>query len=90
MKEIVLTFSTLIGDLFSGALAGLLAFFVWDLVKEGVEDPKKMAISALFLLSIFGTALAYVVDVIFQSWPLFIGAAISFSFVARPLFKADV
>jgi len=89
MKEIVMTFSALVGGLFSGALAGLLAFFVWGLVKEGIEEPKKMAIPALFLLSIFGTALAYVVGVIFQSWPLFIGAAISFTFVVRPLFKAD-
>ncbi|MGV8823776.1 hypothetical protein [Methylibium petroleiphilum] len=85
----MLTFSTLIGGLFLGVLAGLLAFFVWGLVKEGVEDPKKMAIPALFLLGIFGAAFAYVVGVIFQSWPLFIGAAISFTFVVRPLFRAD-
>lgn len=89
MKEIVMTFSALIGGLFLGFLAGLLAFFVWELVKEGIEEPKKMAIPALFLLSIFGTALAYVVGVVFQSWPLFIGAVISFTYVVRPLFKAE-
>lgn len=89
MKEIVMTFSALIGGLFSGFLAGLLAFFVWELVKEGIKEPKKIAIPALFLLSIFGTALAYVVGVVFQSWPLFIGAAISFTYVVRPLFKAE-
>lgn len=48
-----------------------------------------MAIPALFLLSIFGTAFAYVVGVVFQSWPLFIGAAISFTYVVRPLFIAE-
>lgn len=89
MKEIMMTFSALAGGLFSGAIAGLLAFFVWGLVKEGVEEPKKMAIPALFLLSIFGTALAYLVCVVFQSWPLSIGAAISFIYVVRPLFKSN-
>lgn len=89
MKEIMMIFSALIGGLFLGALAGLLAFFVWGLVKEGVEEPKKMAIPALFLLSIFGTALAYVVGIVFQSWPLFIGAAISFTYFLRPLFKTN-
>jgi len=84
-----MAFSALLGGLFSGALAGLLAFFVWSLVKEGFEEPKKMAIPALFLLSIFGTGLAYLVGVILQSWPLFIGAAISFTYVAHSLFKAD-
>ena len=87
--EIGMAVGGLVGGLFSGALVGLLAFFVWDLVKEGIEDPKKMAISALFLLSIFGTALAYVVGVIFQNWPLFIGATVSFVYVVRPLFKTD-
>ena len=48
-----------------------------------------MATPALFLLSIFGTALAYVVGVIFQNWPLFIGATVSFVYVVRPLFKTD-
>ena len=89
MKEVMMTFSALIGGLFSGVLAGLLTFFVWGLVKECIEEPKKMAIPALFLLSIFGTALAYVVGVVFQSWPLFIGAAISFTYVVRPLFIAE-
>jgi len=89
MKEIMMVFSALIGGLFSGVLAGLLAFFVWGLVKEGIEEPKKMAIPALFLLSIFGTALAYLMGVVFQSWPLLIGAAISFTYVVRPLFKAE-
>jgi uncharacterized membrane protein YkvI len=89
MKEIVMAFSALVGGLFSGAIAGVLAFFVWELVKEGFEEPKKMAMPALFLLTIFGTVLAYVVGVVFQSWPLFIGATISFIYVVRPLFKAD-
>jgi ABC-type microcin C transport system permease subunit YejE len=89
MKEIMMTFSALIGGLFSGALAGLFAFFVWGLVKEGLEEPKKMAIPAMFLLGILGSALAYVVGVVFQSWSLFIGAAISFTYVVRPLFKAE-
>ena len=82
MMEIGMAVGGLVGGLFSGAL-------VWDLVKEGIEDPKKMAIPALFLLSIFGTALAYVVGVIFQNWPLFIGATVSFVYVVRPLFKTD-
>jgi len=85
----MMTLSALLGGIFAGTLAGLLAFFVLALVKEGFEDPKKTAIPALFLLSIFGTALAYLVGVIFQSWPMFIGAAISFTCVVRPFFKAD-
>jgi hypothetical protein len=89
MKEIMMTFSTLIGGLFFGALASLLAFLVWSLFKEGIEEPKKMAIPALFLLSFFGTALVYVVGIVFQSVPLFIGAAVSFIYIARSLFKAD-
>ena len=89
MMEIGMAVGGLVGGLFSGALVGLLAFFVWDLVKEGIEDHKKMAIPALFLLSIFGAALTYVVGVIFQNWPLFIGAAVSFINVVRTLFKTD-
>lgn len=89
MIEIMMVFSALIGGLFSGVLAGLLAFFVWGLIKEGIEEPKEMAIPALFLLSIFGSALAYLMGIVFQSWPLFIGAAISFTYVVRPLLKAE-
>lgn len=89
MKEVMMALSALIGGLFLGVLAGLLAFFVWELVKEGIEDPKNMAIPALFLLSIFGTALAYLAGMVLQSWPLFISAAISFTYVVRPLFKTE-
>ena len=89
MKEIMMVFSVLIGGLFSGVIAGLLAFFVWGLVKEEIEEPKKMAIPALFLLSIFGTALAYLIREVFQNWPLLIIASISFTYVVRTLFKSE-
>lgn len=89
MKEILMFCSTLIGGLFMGLLAGLLGFFVWSLIKEAIEEPKKMFIPALFLLTIFGTALAYLIGVIFQNWPLLIGSALSFIYVVYTLFKGE-
>jgi hypothetical protein len=48
-----------------------------------------MAIPATFLLGIFGIALVYLAAVVFQSWPVLIGAAITFTNGARPLFKQE-
>ena len=67
----------------------ILTFFVWGLVKEGFEAPGQMAIPAIFLLAIFGTALGYLTVFVFQSWPVFIGAAITFAHGARPLFRSE-
>lgn len=89
MKDAFLIFSGFIGGLFLGYLTAIFAFFVWQLIKEGIGNPKQLAIPALFLLSIFGTALIYLTGVVFQSWPVFIGAAITFSHGTRPLFKQD-
>lgn len=87
MKDALLVFSSFIGGLFLGYLAAIFAFFVWEIIEEGIGDPKKMAIPAILLLSIFGTALAYLVGVAFQNWPLFFGAAITFAHGSRPLFR---
>ena len=89
MKDVVLLLSSLAGGLFLGYLTAILAFFVWELVKEGLGNPKQMAIPAVFLLGIFGTALGYLAVVVFQSWPVFIGAAITFVYGARPLFRTE-
>lgn len=72
-----------------GYLTTIIAFFVWQLIREGFGTPKQMAIPALFLLSMFGTALVYLAVVVFESWPVFIGAAITFAHGARPLFTKD-
>lgn len=89
MKDAALMLSGFVGGLFLGYLTAVLAFFVWQLVKEGFEDPKQMAIPAIFLLGIFGTALIYLATVVFQSWPVLAGAAITFVHGARPLFKQE-
>jgi hypothetical protein len=89
MKDTLLLLSSFAGGLFLGYLTAILAFFVWGLVKEGFEAPKQMAIPAIFLLGIFGTALAYLTVFVFQSWPIFMGAAITFAHGARPLFRSE-
>lgn len=89
MKDAVLLISGFVGGLFLGYLTAIFAFFVWQLIKEGLGNPKQMAIPAIFLLSMFGTTLVYLTGVVFQSWPVFIGAAITFAHGARPLFKQD-
>lgn len=89
MKDIVLLLSSFAGGLFLGYLTAILTFFVWGLVKEGFEAPSQMAIPAIFLLAIFGTALGYLTVFMFQSWPVFIGAAITFAHGARPLFRSE-
>jgi fructose-specific phosphotransferase system IIC component len=89
MKDVFLLVSGFVGGLFLGYLAAIFAFFVWQLIKEGLDEPKRMAIPAIFLLSIFGTALFYLTGLVFQSWPVFIGAAITFSHGCRPLFKKE-
>lgn len=89
MQEIIMILSALIGGGFLGFLGSLLAFFVWGLIKEGFEDPKKMAIPTLFLLGIFGIALVYLIGVVFQSWLPIVSAAISFAYFVRPLFKVE-
>lgn len=89
MKDIVIMLSSFAGGLFLGYLSAILAFFVWGLVKEGLEASSQMAIPAIFLLVIFGTALAYLTVFVFQSWPVFIGAAITFAHGARPLFRSE-
>ena len=89
MKEAALLVSAFIGGLFLGYLVAIFMFVVWGIVKEGLDDPKQMAIPALVLLSMFGTALVYLTGGVFQSWPLFLGAAITFVHAARPLFGAE-
>lgn len=89
VEEVTLYFSAFIGGLFSGYLAAVLAFFVWGLIKEGIETPKQMAIPAIFLLSIFGTALVYLARIVFESWPLLLGAVITFAHGSRRLFGPE-
>lgn len=89
MKDAILFVSSFIGGLFLGYLAAILAFFVWSIIKEGLGNPKQMAVAALILLSMFGTALAYLVGIVFQSWVLFLGAAITFAHGARLIFKPE-
>lgn len=89
MKDSVLLLSSFVGGLFLGYLVAIFAFFVWTFIKEGMSDPKKTAIPALILLSMFGTALAYLTAIVFQSWPLFLGAAITFAHSVRPLFQTE-
>lgn len=89
MQDAVLLLGSFAGGLFLGYLTAILSFFVLAIIKEGLGNPKQMAIPAIFLLGIFGTALAYLAVVEFQSWPVLIGAAITFIHGARPLFKPD-
>ena len=89
MKDVVLLVSGFAGGLFLGCLICMFAFFVWELITEGFEKPKQMAIPALFLLSMFGTAVVYLFFKVFQSWPVFIGSTITFFYCARSLFKKD-
>jgi hypothetical protein len=89
MKDSVLLLSSFVGGLFLGYLVAIFAFLVWSLIKEGMGNPKQMAIPALVLLSMFGTALAYLTGIVFQSWPLFLGAVITFAHGVRPLFQIE-
>jgi hypothetical protein len=89
MKDAILLFSSFIGGLFLGHLAIILAFFVWSFVKVGLGNPKQLAIPVLLVLSIFGTALAYLTGIVLQSGALFLGAAITFAHNAWPLFKHE-
>lgn len=89
MKEIVLHFGSFIGGLFLGYLSAVLAFFVWELIKEGLGNPKQMAIPATFLLCIFGAALAYLIGIVLESGVLLLGTAITFVYAARQLFKSE-
>lgn len=89
MTDAAMLVSGFVGGLFLGYLMAIFAFFVWQLIRESFSNPKQMAIPAFFLLSMFGTALVYLAVVVFQSWPVFIGAAITFAHGAPPLFKND-
>jgi hypothetical protein len=59
----------------------------WELIKEGLGEPNKMAIPAILLLGIFGSALVYLTVLVFKSWPVLIGSVITFTYGVRPLFK---
>ena len=85
MAEIALTASTFIGGLFIGALAGLLFFVVFNLIKEALEKPSEMLIPSFLLLCIFGTALVYAIGISFGNWILLTGALLSFSYSVRGL-----
>lgn len=87
VREGVLWVSSLVGGLFSGALAAVLGFFVVQLIREGLGEPKEFAIPALLLLSIFGTALWYLLAIIFSNVPLAIGSIVSFAYVAHSLWR---
>lgn len=89
MKDVVMLVSGFAGGLFLGCVICMFAFFVWGLIREGFEKPKQMAIPALFLLSMFGTAVGYLFLKVIQSWPVFIGATISFFYCARSFFAKD-
>jgi len=81
----MLIVSSFLGGLFLGYLAAILAFLVWGLIKEGVDSPKQMVLPALFLLSIFGTALVYLAGIVLENWGLLFGALITFGYGARKL-----
>ncbi len=81
--------SSLIGGLFLGVLISIFLLLVWGLVKEGVGNPKEIAIPAIILLSIFGLPLVYFTGMVFEHWSLFLGAVISLSYCARALLKPD-
>lgn len=85
----MLIVTSFIGGLFLGYLASVLAFFVWGLVKEGLHNPKQMAVPAIFLLGIFGTALIYLAGIVLENWALLGGAAITFAHGARKLFGPE-
>ena len=54
MKDVILLVSSIIGEIFLGYLAAIIAFFVWSLIKEGLGNPKQLAVPALILLIWFG------------------------------------
>lgn len=89
MEDIALLLGAFAGGLFSGYLAAILSFFVWQFIKEGLEDSGNLAIPAMILLSIFGAALFYLTSFVLQSWPMLIGAAITYINGSRPLFKKE-
>ena len=68
---------------FLGYLAAIITFFVWSLIKEGLGNPKQLAVPALILLSWFGIGLAGLTGIVFQIWPMFLGAIITFTHGAR-------
>lgn len=85
----MLIVSSFLGGLFLGYLAAILAFFVLGLIREGFDSPKQMALPALFLLCIFGTALVYLVGIVLGYWGLLLGALITFGYGARKLFGPE-
>lgn len=87
MKDVILFISSIIGGLFLGYLAAIIAFFVWSLINEGLGNPRQSAVPALILLSWFGIGLAGLTGLVLQSWPMFLGAAITFAHGARLIFK---
>ena len=88
MKDAIMFFSSFIGGLFLGFLTAIIGFFVWSLIQEGFENPKGMAIPAIILLGIFGTALVYLTLIVFQSWSLLLGATISLIYLSKSLLKS--
>ena len=78
MREVVSTIGGFAGGLFFGFLAAILAFIVISLVQEALESPKNFAFAALVLLSVFGTALAFLLIQVWDSRPMLLGALVSF------------
>ena len=89
MQDLIFLASSFLGGLFLGYLAAVLSFFVAQLIREGLSKPKEFALPALALLAIFGTGLFYVGVVVLRNLPLFIGAAVSFLWASKPLFRPE-
>ncbi len=89
VREGMLFLSSLLGGLFSGVLAAVLGFFVLQLVREGLGDPKAFGIPAIVLLSIFGSALWYLLAIVFTNWSLALGALVSFVYVAHSMWRGQ-
>jgi peptidoglycan/LPS O-acetylase OafA/YrhL len=86
VRDFLLLASSAIGGLFFGFLAAVLCFFVVQLIRKGLNEPKQFAFPALALLCIFGTALFHLGIAILSNWPLLAGATVSFLWISKSLF----
>lgn len=81
MKDIAGVVSAIIGGAFLGWLASIFAFFVVQLVREGIESPKEKGLPAFILLLLFGTPLAYICGVVLDNWMVGISAIAMFAWL---------
>lgn len=90
MREITLLISGFIAGLFLGYLAALCAFFSWSILQETFGHPRTMSFPGLvFLIGFFGICgLGGILWFVFQSWPVILGAGITFAHGIWTIYKS--